>query len=454
MELDVLIGQAVREIRKWERGFGAYDRHPSTQVDADELLGVLKEYTQRLHDNYPFFHPRYAAQMLKPPHPAAIAGYVAAMMINPNAHALDGGPATSRMEFEVMDQLAAMFGFKQPTLGHLTSSGTIANLEALFVARELHPDKTVAFSQDAHYTHARMCHVLGVKTRKVPTDAVGRMDVLALRRALQDGNVGTVVATAGTTGQGLVDPIEDIVAACSEFGVRVHVDAAYGGFYCLLADSELLEPDTRRHYKAISGADSVVVDPHKHGLQPYGCGAILFADPKVGKFYKHDSPYTYFTSDQLHLGEISLECSRPGAAAGAFWMTLKLLPLTRDGLGDVLAACRRAALGWYDELQKSSRFDPVVKPELDIVTFFPSDGVAAASAISEASQEVFERTMAGEDPLFLSTLRVPTRRVRVSGRPVKRDKVETVVLRAVLMKPEMEGAFDERLHGLKYLAEV
>ena len=53
-------------------------------------------------------------------------------------------------------------------------------------------------------------------------------------------------------------------------------------------------------------ADSIVVDPHKHGLQPYGCGAVLFKDPSIGTFYKHDSPYTYFTSDDLHLGEISL----------------------------------------------------------------------------------------------------------------------------------------------------
>ena len=83
--------------------------------------------------------------MLKPPHPAAVAGYVAAMLINPNNHALDGGLATSRMEKEAVAQLAAMFGLGQH-LGHLTSSGTIANLEALYIARELHPGLGVAYS--------------------------------------------------------------------------------------------------------------------------------------------------------------------------------------------------------------------------------------------------------------------------------------------------------------------
>ena len=74
-----------------------------------------------------------------------------------------------------------------------------------------------------------------------------------------------------------------------------------------------------------------MIDPHKHGLQPYGCGCVLFRDPAVGRFYKHDSPYTYFTSTELHLGEISLECSRAGAAAVALWATQRLLPLKPEG---------------------------------------------------------------------------------------------------------------------------
>ncbi len=457
MDLEVLIGQAVREVRKWEASFGPYDRHASTHLETDAVVGVISEYTDRLKDNYPFFHPRYAAQMLKPPHPAAIAGYVAAMCINPNNHALDGGPATAAMELEVVRGLSDMFGLKQPTLGHLTTSGTIANLESLWVARCLHPEKSIAFSADAHYTHNRMCEVLGIESRVVPTDENGRMDVPALRRALDDGKVGTVVATSGTTGQGMVDPIADIVEACRAAGVRVHVDGAYGGFFTLLSDSNMLDPRTRKNLKAISQADSVVVDPHKHGLQPYGCGAVLFADPEVGRFYKHNSPNTYFTSGDLHLGEISLECSRAGAAAGALWMTLKLLPLTEGGLGSVLAAGRRAAMAWHGLLKKSKVLEPVGSPDLDIVCYFPSLGRASASAISIESQRVFEAGMADEDPVFLSVSRVPTRRVRIGTRPIRRDKSETAVLRSVLMKPEHENYVDwlhERVEALALGARV
>ena len=159
--------QAVATISEWMAEYGEFEPHPSLDVPADALERADGELHRRLRENYPFFHPRYVGQMLKPPHPAAIIGYVSAMLINPNNHALDGGPATARMEKEVVAELAAMFGLPEH-LGHLTSSGTIANLEALFVARQIHPGKTVAHSADAHYTHARMCHLLGVEAVAVP----------------------------------------------------------------------------------------------------------------------------------------------------------------------------------------------------------------------------------------------------------------------------------------------
>ena len=183
---------------------------PAAEVDPGRLAAAWAEYTGRLQDNYPFFHPRYAGQMLKPPHPVAVAGYLAAMTVNPNNHALDGGPATGAMEKEVVGDLAAMFGLPGDTLGHLTSSGTIANLEALWVARQLAPGRAVAHSQDAHYTHARMCEVLGIESVAVPADAAGRMDLDALEALLASGRVGTVVLTAGTTGLGAIDDVRDL----------------------------------------------------------------------------------------------------------------------------------------------------------------------------------------------------------------------------------------------------
>src|SRR6202020_3634180 len=121
-------------------------------------------------------------------------------------------------------------------------------------------------------------------------------------------------------------------------------------------------------FARIGEVDSIVIDPHKHGLQPYGCGCVLFRDPNVGRLYKHDSPYTYFSSAELHLGEISLECSRPGAAAAALWATQRLLPLQRGGdFARGLERSREAALALYKKLHAGDKFIPAFEPELDIV---------------------------------------------------------------------------------------
>src|SRR4051794_20165970 len=137
--------------------------HAALQPNPERFESAWAEFRERMATNYPFHHPRYAGQMLKPPHPVAIAAYTAALHVNANNHALDGGPATSAMEVEAVQWLAAMFGLGSDALGHLTSSGTIANLEALWVARELHPGKAVVHGANAHYTHARMCAVLGME---------------------------------------------------------------------------------------------------------------------------------------------------------------------------------------------------------------------------------------------------------------------------------------------------
>jgi glutamate/tyrosine decarboxylase-like PLP-dependent enzyme len=367
-----------------------------------------------------------------------VAGYLAAMLINPNNHALDGGPPTAAMEKEVVGQLAEMFGFG-PHLGHLTTSGTIANLEALYVARGLHPDRGVAYSAEAHYTHGRMCGVLGVEGTAVAADAAGRIDLAELDALLAGDRIGTVVATAGTTGLGAIDPVDQVLAIARRHGVRVHVDAAYGGFFTLLAGQDGPAGLDPAPWRAIADCDSVVVDPHKHGLQPYGCGAILFADPEVGRFYLHDSPYTYFTSGDLHLGEISLECSRAGAAAAALWLTFRLLPPAPDGLGQVLAAGRRAALGWADLLADSAVLDLYQPPELDIVTYFPRTQPLTMSAIDAAAAAMLAAGMTSPaQPVFLSTLRVTAGALARRHPGVTADADSARILRSVLMKPESE----------------
>ncbi|MGH9651792.1 MAG: pyridoxal phosphate-dependent decarboxylase family protein, partial [Terriglobales bacterium] len=284
------IGALLEAARKLDDGFAGLPVFHADAPGQDRIAEVLTAAAERLHDNFPYFHPLYAGQMLKPPHPVARLAYALAMWINPNNHALDGGRASSAMEKEAVAELAAMFAWKNH-LGHLCGGGMMANLEALWVAGQAHPGKSILASEQAHYTHKRTSAVLQLGFETVECDRHGRMDVAALSKRLERGDVGTVVATLGTTATGSVDPLLEILALREKHGFRVHADAAYGGYFVLAGN---LAEAGRRAFDRAGEADSIVIDPHKHGLQPYGCGCVLFRDPAVGRYYKHDSPYTYF----------------------------------------------------------------------------------------------------------------------------------------------------------------
>jgi glutamate/tyrosine decarboxylase-like PLP-dependent enzyme len=446
MTTDPVPGMLSRATELLEAEFAALPDFSSVAdatVNTEAMERVLASVAHRLADNYPYFHPLYAGQMLKPPHPLARAAYALAMSINPNNHARDGGRASSKMEIEAVSEIAGLFGWAE-YLGHLTSSGTLANLEALWVAGQLGQKgcsgKRIVGSEQAHYTHRRISAVLKLEYSNIPTDNRGRMSLEALQAELRKGDVGTVVVTLGTTAIGAVDPLDEILALRQRYGFRVHVDAAYGGYFKLIEDT-LAEP-ARRAYAAIGQADSIVIDPHKHGLQPYGCGCVLFRDPEVGRFYKHDSPYTYFTSKELHLGEISLECSRAGAAAVALWATQKLLPLVPEGeFARGLKRGRAAALELDRRLRADARFQPLAAgpPELDIVVW--KLRAATPERSSQLAQKIFDACAARD--LHLALVQLPLSWFAPPGAYVNGAEAALVTcLRSVLMKPEHEAWLD------------
>lgn len=431
-----LLSTALPEL---DAGFSALPPIDAPSPDGARMHQVMGEVATRLRDNYPYFHPLYAGQMLKPPHAIARAAYALATWLNPNNHALDGGRASSSMEREAVAEIAHMFGW-ETHLGHLCGGGTMANLEALWVAGQLHPGKAVVASDQAHYTHQRITGVLRLPFAAVPSDERGRMDAAALEKRLQTGDVGCVVATVGTPGTGAVDPLPKMLRLRERHGFHLHVDAAYGGYFTLASN---LAADTRAAYERIGEADSIVVDPHKHGLQPYGCGCVLFRDPAVGALYKHDSPYTYFTSAEMHLGEISLECSRAGAGAVALWATQRLLPLVRGGeFADMLDDCREAALALYQRVAADPRWLAPLVPELDIVAWTPQ--ASSASRSTELAQRVFDQ--AARRNLHLALSRMPIRFFPAIG-GWERDRETVLCLRSVLMKPE-HRAWVDRICGI------
>jgi len=418
-----------------ESGFAALPPAGGGTAGHERMAQVMSEVAARMRDNYPYFHPQYVGQMLKPPHPIARAAYALATWINPNNHALDGGRASSAMEKEAVAEIAALFGWERH-LGHLCGGGTMANLEALWVAGQLRPGRKIVASEQAHYTHPRISGVLGASFTAAPCDGRGRVDAQALEKLLEAGDIGCVVATVGTTGSGAVDPLAPPLRLRERYGFRLHVDAAYGGYFTLASN---LAPSTRESYELLGQADSLVIDPHKHGLQPYGCGCVLFRDPSVGVFYKHESPYTYFTSSELHLGEISLECSRPGASAVALWATQRLLPLVRGGeFAAMLEACREAALRLHERLAADPHWLAPIVPELDIVVWAPRSPSARRS--SQLSQRVFDA--AARQNLHFALTRLPVRFFARTEPRLEPDQDTVLCLRSVLMKPEHRAWLD------------
>ena len=179
---------------------------------------------------------------------------------------------------------------------------------------------------------------------------------------------------------------------------------------------------------------------------------MLFRDPAVGRHYLHDSPYTYFTSDELHLGEISLECSRAGAAAAALWLTLPAAAADPGRAGCGAAAGRRAALAWSELIEDSTCWPSTSRRSW---TSSPTSRTAGAACrgIDAASARILTAGMtAPADPLFVSTLPVSAdafarRHPGVTATPRGR------ILRSVLMKPEHEDVAEALVARLERLAQ-
>eukprot|EP01035_Chromulina_nebulosa_P020385 gene20385-26455_t len=415
---------------KLQEGFSSlYPFNHAKNLDIDAVRRVLLEVAHLMHDDFPYHHPLYAGQMLKTPHPVARLAYSLAMYTNPNNHDLDTGKASTAMEKEAVQEIAHMFGWKNH-LGHLCSGGTMANLEALWISGLVMPNKIIVSSEQAHYTHQRISNVLKIPFEKIACNASGKMYIDELEQKLQTGKIGTVVATLGTTSTGAVDPLAEILKLRLKYDFRIHVDAAYGGYF-MLANN--LAFSAQQAFDLLTEVDSIVIDPHKHGLQPFGCGCVLFKDPAIGRFYKHDSPYTYFTSKELHLGEISLECSRPGAAAVALWATQRLLPLTKDGeFAKDISKSRKAALILYEKLKNDNRFFVIEPPELDIVVWtVKSESPEKSSALA---LKIFEQ--AASEGLHLATTRLPVYFIKENHWKNHQQTKQLICLRSCLQKPD------------------
>lgn len=306
---------------------------------------------------------------------SAIAAYIGFAM-NRFVNMWEAAPALAQLEATVLRWFSDLFQFPPETVGILTSGGSVANLSAIVTARSAlltqnFLDGTLYTSEHAHASVAKAAIIAGFPQRNVrivPCTRDLRMDVEALHDMVDaDRREGfrpfCVVANAGTTNTGTVDPLVDLVQIAHERRMWIHVDAAYGGFFQLTDRG-------RRTLRGIAGADSITLDPHKGMFLPYGTGALLVRDGArlreahhVEAHYMQDVHADAEIPSFMHYGP---ELSRDFRGLRV-WVPVKLhgLQAFRDALDEKLDLARL----FYDELAATPGFELPWEPDLTIVPF-------------------------------------------------------------------------------------
>ncbi|GAA1413991.1 lysine decarboxylase DesA [Streptomyces thermospinosisporus] len=350
-------------------------------IDLDQPLGDSTAALDELEDLYLrdavyFHHPRYLAHLNCPVVIPAVLGEAVLSAINSSLDTWDQSAGGTLIERKLIDWTAGRIGLGPAADGVFTSGGTQSNLQALLLAREEAKTASLAklrifASEVSHFSVKKSAKLLGLAPDAVvpvPVDHDKRLQTVALARELErckeSGLVPmAVVATAGTTDFGSIDPLPEIAGLCEQYGTWMHVDAAYG---CgLLASLKY-----RDRIAGIEHADSVTVDYHKSFFQPVSSSAVLVRDAAT---LRHATYHADYLNPRRAVAERipnqvdkSLQTTRRFDAL-KLWMTLRVMGA--DGIGRLFdEVCDLAAEG-FRMLAADPRFDVVVEPSLSTLVF-------------------------------------------------------------------------------------
>ncbi|MFF7048252.1 lysine decarboxylase DesA [Streptomyces griseorubiginosus] len=343
-------------------------------LDTTAVLDELEDVY--LRDAVYFHHPRYLAHLNCPVVIPAVLGEAVLSAVNSSLDTWDQSAGGTLIERKLIDWTTARIGLGPVADGVFTSGGTQSNLQALLLAREEAKtdnlaDLRIFASEVSHFSVKKSAKLLGLGADavvSVPVGADKRMQTVALARELErcerEGLVPmAVVATAGTTDFGSIDPLPEIAELCEQYGAWMHVDAAYG---CgLLASLKY-----RDRIEGIERADSVTVDYHKSFFQPVSSSAVLVKDAAT---LRHATYHAEYLNPRRMVQERipnqvdkSLQTTRRFDAL-KLWMTLRVMGA--DGIGELFdEVCDLAAEGWR-LLAADPRFDVVVEPSLSTLVF-------------------------------------------------------------------------------------
>ena len=481
------------------------------EATLDRTSNALLELSSRLKfSSMPWFSSRYLGHMNSDTLMAANLAYMATILYNPNNCAYEASAATTAMEIEVGKQFARMLGYDpEKAWGHITTDGTIANYEGLWVARnlksaplairEVKPEIVEGMDdwqllnlspgrilelvskvkeagaleavreqsvrgtgmergklgkllvpQSKHYSWTKAVDILGIGQENVVYVQVKdnyRMDVRHLKENIdrlvaEKTPILGVVAVVGTTEEGAVDEVHEIVRLREEYekkGVSfyLHIDAAYGGYartIFLDEDDHFMgfndlkkalheqgvvhkevdwpSNDVYEAYRAIPEADSITIDPHKMGYVPYAAGGVVMKDKRVLDLISYFAAYVFEKTEDnpMLLGSYIMEGSKAGATAAAVWTAHKVIPLNVTGYGKIIGRSVEGAARFYHSLLSAGTLDaenrkfrvaPLTRPDFNIVDFaFNEEGNASLKAMDEVNQKVYDRCSYKSGPVY------------------------------------------------------
>jgi aromatic-L-amino-acid decarboxylase len=291
------------------------------------------------------------------------------------------GPGSVKIESQVIRWLSSVIGYPSTAFGNLTSGGSIANLTAIKAARDFHginstnvKKAVIYFGEQTHHSVHKALNITGLyeaELRKIALTGNFRIDTAELQRQMaQDKDAGLtpflVIASAGTTDTGAVDPLDELADICARYGAWFHVDAAYGGFFMLV-------DEFKEKLKGIERSDSVVLDPHKTLFLPFGSGAVLLREGKV-LLASNSSKASYLVdtdgAEDISPADTGVELTRPNRGL-RMWLPLQLHGVApfKACLEEKVLLCRY----FYEQIRKAG-FQTGPFPDLTVVIFrYPGD---------------------------------------------------------------------------------
>ena len=382
-------------------------------VDGEPLEKLLDECRTVINLSRHNGHPRFFGYVASPSTPIGAYADLIGAAFNPNITCWRSAPGGTEIEKIVVRWLGSLINYDTDARGLLTSGGSMANMIALLTASRRKagynvstsglwnsgPPLTLYVSEEVHMSVPKAADILGLgrdNVRTIRCDENLRLDVEALRRAVQDDlskglRPFCAVASAGTVGTGVVDPLNDIADVAREFDLWFHIDGAYGA-------PAVLDPEKKNLFRGMERADSLSLDPHKWLYVPVDAGCLLFRDDEVfrGTYSSQDAEYIkrhgYTDDEAFAFWDYGVELSRRFRALKV-WLTLRYY-----GTGKIAAAISddmKLAAYLGELVDQAEDFELLSPVELSICCFrfVPANLKAESRSANEAGAEAINERL-------------------------------------------------------------